>query len=403
MHPSRPQTRLPRRTVLALTGGIVAGLAGCVSAPRTTDDRTRTPEASGGVATDLGGGIDLPVDESELRRGASRDAIPAVVDPAFGKDWSDVSVEVPWREFVGETSRTRTIEPRLGDDDHVIGVIRDGEARAYPFRVLNWHEIVNDTFDEPVLVSYCPLCRTAVTTDRRVDGTVTNFGVSGLLYKNALVMYDEVTDSLWSQVLARAIRGPQTGESLALEPTTITTWGEWRDNHPDTVVLRPPPESGTIAPGDGTRNYNVNPYVGYQQSDEAGLDGEFDDDRLHPKTEVLGVSHGDVARAYPAETIAQEDPLEDEVDGLPIVVTMTGDGTPIAWVRAVDVDVLSFAVADRRHLRAGGSTWNRATGLAVDGPHEGTRLTQANAVSALFWFAWLDFYPDTEVYGEANG
>ena len=86
---------------------------------------------------------------------------------------------------------------------------------AYPIRLLNWHEIANDTVGGvPFAATYCPLCRTGIVYDRRLDGKVNEIGVSGLLYKSAMVMYDKNTESLWSQVLGKAIVGPSTGKSL---------------------------------------------------------------------------------------------------------------------------------------------------------------------------------------------
>jgi hypothetical protein len=397
--------RLTRRRALALGAGGVAALAGCLSGSDSDDtagngsengNESATTEAGqdGGVATDPSAGLDLPVDDSELEYGAAEDAIPAIVDPVFESDWSGLSVE-----YVDRFGERQVIEPRLEAEDTVIGVTRDGEARAYPFRVLNWHEIVNDEFAGPLLVTYCPLCRSAVTARRRVDGEATVFGVSGLLYRDALVMYDEATDSLWSQLAARAIQGPMTGESLDLEQTTITTWGAWQADHPETAVLRPPPESDTVSSNSGTRNYNVNPYGGYDESSRTGIGGGFDGDRLHAKAEVIGIANGDVARAYPASTLAEEGVVEDSVGGLPVVVTTTSDGTPVAWVREIDGEVLSFGRADDRHLEGGGSRWKRTTGVAVDGPREGRALAQANAISPLFWFAWLDLHPESDLYG----
>ncbi|ERH11052.1 MAG: hypothetical protein J07HX64_02831 [halophilic archaeon J07HX64] len=400
---------LTRRRLLALgTAGGVA-LAGCLSDSDSDSDNRSRPEPEsepepgnvtatqdGGVATDPAAALDLPVDDSELRRGAGEDSIPAIVDPTFESDWSGLTVE-----YTDSFSGQQTIEPRLEPDDSVIGVTRDGEARAYPFRVLNWHEIVNDDFGGPLLVTYCPLCRSAVTTERRVDGETTVFGVSGLLYRNALVMYDEATDSLWSQLAARAIQGPMTGESLDLERTTITTWEAWQADHPETVVLRPPPDSSTVVGDNATRNYNRNPYDGYGESSRTGLAGDFDGDRLDAKAEVIGIASNGVARAYPATTLETEGIVEDSVGGLPVVVTTTADGTPVAWVREVDGEVLSFS-GDGDHLSAGGSRWRRTTGVAVDGPYGGQQLAQANAISPHFWFAWLDIHPDSGLYA-GNG
>jgi hypothetical protein len=222
--------------------------------------------------------VDLPLDESALDDVLDKNAIPAIAEPAFGPDWSEA-------------------EATLDDDERVIGVTADGSARAYPLSILNWHEIVNDEFGGPLLVTYCPLCGSGVTAERRVNGEVTTFGVSGLLWRSDLVMFDELTESLWSQILGKAVRGPETGTSLTLRPSTLTSWGKWRDSHPETEVLLPPPASGTIT-GAAGRNYERNPYAGYDETNQIGISGETESGgRLHPKTMVIGIASDGVARA----------------------------------------------------------------------------------------------------------
>jgi hypothetical protein len=389
-------TGMRRRTYLSVAAAVAAGMAGCADGLDTggDGDRTTAPAVDGDVAVGPGGDVELPVPESELQRGAAKDAIPAITDPAFGEDWSGITVTA--RTQFGEEE----IEPRLNDDNHVIGVTRAGEARAYPLRILNWHEIVNDTFDGPLLVTYCPLCGSAMTAVRRVRGEETTFGVSGLLFMDDLVMYDETTESLWSQILATAIRGEATGERLELVPSTLTTLAEWREAHPDTKVLLPPPESGTIGSRAGTRNYQRNPYAGYEDNDAVGISGRSaEDDRLHPKAEVIGVATEDAATAYPTDRIVEAGIINDTVGDLPVVVTTTPDDSPVAYVREVGGETVSFSADGDRFIAAADSRWLRATGAAVDGPHEGERLTQANDVSPLFWFSWVDFHPDTDLYG----
>jgi len=403
--------RTRRRSLLSGLGALAAaGAAGCVESLSpggdgggdggddgdsndSADGNTGVSAASGGSVVEGASDVELPVSASQLDRGASKDAIPAIVDPIFSEDWSGFEAEVRNQFGGGET-----IEPRLAEDDLVVGISREGEARAYPLKILNWHEVVNDELGGPLLITYCPLCRSAIVAERRAGGEETRFGVSGLLFRNALVMYDEATESRWSQILSQAIQGELTGDRLEILPSTLTTWGEWQESHPETVVLRPPPDSSTISSGAGTRDYRVNPYAGYGESEQIGIGGQFDDERLGPKVEVLGVAVDGTARAYTADAIGEAGLIEDTVGGLPIVVTTTPDGTPIAWSRRVDGETLSLSIADERHLAGGDSRWRRGTGIAVDGPYEGQRLTQANSVSALFWFAWLDFYPETELY-----
>ena len=165
---------MDRREYLAALGGVAGGLAGCV-APGTggrdgSADVTPLRPSDGLAVPD-----DLPVPASALERGALRDAIPAIVDPAFGPDWTGVTVDV--HDEFGKREAT----PRLADSDRVVGVERGGERRAYPLRVLAWHEVVNDALDGPLLVTYCPLCGSAIVAKRRVQARPTVFGVSGLL------------------------------------------------------------------------------------------------------------------------------------------------------------------------------------------------------------------------------
>ncbi|MEF8841073.1 MAG: DUF3179 domain-containing (seleno)protein [Haloarculaceae archaeon] len=374
-----------RRFLAALgTGGIFA-TAGCLGGASSRlpfvdreSNSTPSPPREPSVAETYRD-VELPVPESELARGAPKDTIAAITEPAFGPDWSG-------------------IEEHLSDGSLVIGVERDGAARAYPLKLLNWHEVVNDDFGGPLLVSYCPLCASGVVADRTMDGEALTFGVSGLLWRADLVMYDEATGSLWSQLLARAIRGELTGANLALYPSTTTTWGQWREAHPGTEVLLPPPDSNTVR-GRLNLSYHRNPYLGYETSRRIGVGRtEEIDERLHPKTRVIGVAHDGVARAYTLQTLAKEGVVNDTVGGLPVVVSMAST-TMVAYVRRIGGRTLGFDREDDV-LIGGGSRWDIVSGRALDGPFEGRTLEPANVRSPMFWFAWADFYPDSEIYGQ---
>jgi hypothetical protein len=397
-----------RRFIGTVSTGIVLGVAGCVggdsggdsedgttegtelrsgtarAAPTPQTPADPAPNASVATRSAQTGSlrdVDLPLPKSAFNRGAPEDAIPAITSPVFGADWSGV-------------------DATLGDDDRVIGVAVDGNARAYPLPILNWHEVVNDDFGGPLLVTFCPLCGSGVTAERRVDGQETVFGVSGLLWQNDLVMDDELTGSVWSQVLGTAVRGPQTGESLTLRPSTITTWSEWHTAHPETGVLLPPPESGTIVDA-RPRNYDSNPYSGYENNRQVGVRGREGYDRLHPKTQVIGIATDDAARAYPLTAVEDAGGIvTDTVGDRPVVVAIA-DESLVAYDRRVDGQTLEF---DRNGdvLTAGGSRWNPVSGRAMSGPHEGTTLARANDRSQMFWFAWLDFFPETDLYGQSE-
>jgi len=148
--------------------------------------------------------------------GPPRDGIPAIDQPRFV-----------------DAGRAR-----LADADRILGIARNGIARAYPVRILNWHEIVNDRLgDEPIAVTYCPLCGTGIAFDARVGEQVARFGVSGLLFNSDVLLYDQRTESLWSQIMAKAIAWPLKGTTLTSVPIAHASWAAWRTRHPRTEVL----------------------------------------------------------------------------------------------------------------------------------------------------------------------
>ncbi|KTG30724.1 DUF3179 domain-containing protein [Haloferax profundi] len=393
---------MDRRAFLALaaTGGV--SLAGCgISVGRETraagssDEPAATATSSTTAENDaprpLPVTITLPVPESELRQSVARDAIPAITAPTFAPDWEDVEVELD----------SGTYRPQLGHDDLVVGVERDGVARAYPLRVLSWHEVVNDRFDDhPVVVTYCPLCRSGMVATRRVGDDETTFGVSGYLWNENLVMYDTTTESLWGQLLATAIRGPAVETRLELLPSTVTSWGEWREAVPETEVLLPPPFSDTVV-GEVRFNYGFDLYDQWARVWDAYPDmspGDVGGDtRLSSRELVIGVRGGDVARAYAETRVRWAGVVADTVGDVPVVVTTAPGYTLVAYDRRVGEETLQFERVDDE-LVGGGSRWNIHTGSAVDGPHEGTHLYRANEYAPMLWFAWLAFNPDTEVW-----
>lgn len=403
---------MERRRYLGLLAATTAGLAGCGGAVQRRDGRSdtaATPVSTGaetpvppGPAADA---VELPVPKDQLQIAGFKDTIPAITGPAFAPDWGDVELRVEQSRISPDFDFE--FHPRLSPDAPVIGVHRRDAARAYPLAVLDWFEVVNDEFPtddaagESLLITYCPLCRTGLVAERTVRGVSTTFGVSGLLYRDNLVLYDTATGSLWSQVLARAIRGSMTGTRLSLVSSTLTSWGEWRRQHPDTVVLLPPPLSGTVA-GRVVRDVTKSPYGGYENATRLGVGpGRLADDRLHPKALVVGVRSDDVARAYPLEAVREAGVVNDRVGTRPVVVAAAG-GTLAAYDRRVGGEVRTFRSAGPDHVTAAGSRWAIATGRAVDGPHRGRELTAATSSSAMYWFAWVQFNPDTEIWPPAG-
>ncbi len=186
--------------------------------------------------------------------GMPKDGLRALVRPAAVTPAAlEASAEKRYRKF-------------LVGSDRVVGVAIGGEARAYPLRVLNWHEVANDELGgRPIAVTYSPLCDSVVVFDRVVDGEVLEFGVSGLLLNSNLVMYDRryggVGESLWSQLGARAVAGPggRAGKRLRVLPSLLVRWEDWRRRFPQTSVV-----TGVAALADA---YKRDPYASYFGSD----------------------------------------------------------------------------------------------------------------------------------------
>ena len=302
----------------------------------------------------------------------------------------------------------------LSDQDPGMLVRIEDDARFYPLRVLTRHEIVNDRFgDRPVLVTYCPLCNTAVAFDPVLwDGTYLRFGVSGLLRNSDLVMWDLETTSLWQQVTGDAIVGSYVGESgLAYLPSAIVAFSEFADAHPAGCVLGPQQEFGIT--------YGVNPYSGYSSSSRPFLfNGELDD-RLPALSRVVGVTINNEYKAYSFDDLATLRVINDKVDEVPIAVMWgaahTADalddpiipngrpiGTGVALVAVSSQGPLTFVSTDGDLFedQETNSTWN-LLGQAIDGPLAGTQLKFAPHKNE-FWFAWYAFFGATGELWEAS-
>lgn len=288
------------------------------------------------ASADMKNGFDLsgalvPVDEI-FHGGPPKDGIPAIDHPKF----------------------TKAKEARfLRNGDRVLGVQRNGVAKAYPVAILNWHEIVNDELaGDPVTVTYCPLCGSGVAYRAEVDGKRLSFGVSGLLYNSDLLLYDRQSSSLWPQILAKAISGPLKGQRLEIIPLADTTWGDWRIRYPHTLLLST--DTGY------RRDYARNPYAGYEERRELMFPMRFRTIGYHPKERVIGVELDGHFKAYPFVELAKTSgEVADTLAGHRLVIRF-------------DEVHQSGAVFDKN----------------------GGELPSITA----FWFAWYAFHPDTEVF-----
>nr|WP_268812809.1 DUF3179 domain-containing protein [Haloarcula mannanilytica] len=292
------------------------------------------------------------LEESIVSGGVPKDGIPAIDDPTF----ADTPPE--------------TLDP----DDPVFGVVRDGEAKAYPQYILVHHEIVNDTIaGDSVAITYCPLTGTAQGFERGP----TEFGVSGRLVNSNLTMYDRGTDSWWPQMLATAIKGPLTGESLQEFRVIWTTWKRWSSAFPETAVLTE--DTGF------SRRYGVDPYGqynetrGYYSSTRTLFEPLQSDGRAHPKAVVIGSRTAVGAIAFDKETLLRQRVLTGRIEDTPYVaVADTALETGYVYANPGSVTV---EATDGGYVIDG--TTHDADSLPLD---------RSLAFDAM-WFAWAGFYP----------
>jgi uncharacterized protein DUF3179 len=287
-------------------------------------------------------GFDLSaalIPTEEVHRGAaSRNTIRPIDTPQF----------MPAREV-----------DNLREEELVVGVNIGGEARAYPLRVLDRHEVVNEEIGGlKIVVTYCPLCASAMVFDRRIGEQSFTFGISGLLYNSDVLMFDRETESLWSQLGMKSVAGPSAGETFTLVPSTLVAWATWQGMHPDTQVLI----------GDARRqlDYEVDPYEEYRLSDSAMYPFNAHRDDLPEKTLVYGILMNGQAKAYPESALADlgAAPVEDAIG--PHEIELTCDE--------------AAKILHAKDLKTG----------------------EVIPVVRAYWFAWQAFHPDTELYRKGD-
>ncbi len=278
----------------------------------------------------------------------------------------------------------------MSNSDIVIGLEIDGETKAYPLFIMVWHEIVNDNVGGiPVSVTYCPLCFTNQVFERIINGQEVEFGTSGKLYNSNLVMYDRLTDSYWSQALGVAITGELSGYELKRIPFDVISWGDWKSQHPETLVLTT--ETGHL------RAYGSDPYGNYYTDPRIIFPVDNKDERMHPKEIILGFKEADVFKAFKQTDVEGSTIINDEVNGKPVVLMSLFSGNARAYERTVDEKILTFDFVDDSIVDLQtNSEWNY-DGVAISGQLEGTNLIRL-PFDPGFWFEWVAFHPDTEVY-----
>ncbi|MFP9192082.1 DUF3179 domain-containing (seleno)protein [Natronosalvus vescus] len=334
-----------------------------------------------------------------VRQVIPRDAIPAIDDPVFG--------------------RTHAGEPT---DEVIVVDPADAPARAYPVRILDYHEVVNDEYEDgPVAVTWCPLCASAVVYDAVVDGTPLTFGVSGKLADDDLVVYDRQTDSEWKQSSGHCIDGPLEGSRLRPRTATMTTVATFTDRYPDGRILQPVPDAESEAASDDDDpapvDYSERPYAGYFSSDAVGLAGHrggendrtWERDDLDPKAIVLGIEREGEACGVPRPWVRDHGgTVTTTVGETPVLVVASDLGlhafelphpnpgsdstvdADLEWSLETATDTGTSDDSENDPVLIGdGTTWDLVTGRGADGRH-----LEALPVKRLFAFAWADDHGD---------
>ena len=376
---------------------------GLINQPSGRDDQlTSSSVGDGGVGLPTGPSAledphaseypDPLVDPNEIISGGPPpDGIPPIDEPVFHAVSENLGL--------------------LPDGEPVIALEIDGDARAYPVRVMVWHEIVNDTVGGiPVSVTYCPLCNSAVTYARTIEGVETTFGTSGMLYASALVMYDRATESLWTHYNGEAVVGLLAGSRLDAYPSPLLSWADFRDSYPNGLVL-------DWARTGFTRSYGTNPYVGYDDEENTpflfrgALDG-----RNAAMKRVVGIEVDGESVAVTLDLVRGDgtgpSTTTVRVAGRDLVVLWTpgqssaldtseiGAGYDVGSVGVFESMVGGRATtfAPRGQLfedEATGSSWT-ITGAAIDGLMAGQQLIRVAHLDT-FWFAWSTYQPGTRL------
>ncbi len=273
----------------------------------------------------------IPSDQI-MSGGPGRDGIPSLDNPTF----------------VNASSATS-----LSPKDRVLGIEINGVARAYPIRILNYHEIVNDIVGgEAIVITYCPLCGSGMAFKAEINGKGLEFGVSGLLYNSDVLLYDRQSGSLWSQILRTAVTGSMKGTRLNAVPLSHTTWRDWQTRHPQTEVLST--DTGY------RRNYRANPYPNYGRSGKLYFPVSEESRLYKRKSMIMGLEVDGQFKAYPFEELENgSTPFTDEFNG------------------------------ERFEVRYDHT--NQTAQIFTDGGDEVPTLIA-------FWFAWYAFHPEGEVY-----
>ncbi len=275
----------------------------------------------------------------------------------------------------------------LTDKELVFGISINGDTRAYPYRFMDWHEMLNDKIGGvSVSLAYCTLCGSGILykTDLNKNEEPIIFGSSGFLYRSNKLMYDQKTHSLWNQFNGKPVVGSLVKSDIELEvlPVVTTTWGQWLAQHPNTKVMSP--ETGF------TRDYTPGaPYGAYFFSDELMFPASVNDKTLKQKDKVFGLRISGSNKAWPLALFNQQTVINDQVGIIPVV--LIGDAKN-QTVRAYRSEGLQFNLTENGQLISDKQVWQQSENELI-GPNN-KKLSRLPGHIA-YWFAWSGYFPET--------
>lgn len=267
----------------------------------------------------------------------------------------------------------------LRDDDLVFGVSINGDTRAYPLRIMGWHEMFNEVIGGvPVALAYCTLCGSGILFETQVAGRAKPFvfGSSGFLYRSNKLMFDRETHSLWNQFTGKPVIGPLSSQQITLKqrPVVITSWKDWRAQNPDTRAL-------SLDTGH-RRDYSSGAvYNAYFSSPDLMFPTLVDERQHKQKSYVFGIRSFGGAKAWPLRAFRRKPVINDALNGENLV--LIGDAKTRS-VRAYERGDLSFKMRNGFLTGSDGKIWKSTEDALVS---EGRSLPRV-AGHIAYWFAW---------------
>lgn len=277
----------------------------------------------------------------------------------------------------------------IADDIYGIDLEVNGQHWYFPYQIMNWHEIVNGTFDgKELAVTYCPLCGSPVVYERSVNGQAVTFGTSGMVYNNTTLMYDSSSDSLWLQATGDAVKGDLVGSTLTAYPSTVMKWGDWKKLYPDSQVLST--ETGYV------RDYTRHPYGSYDSYAGSYFPLNYTDATLSTKWVVTWVGDDAASTSFSRDVLKGRGTQQTTLGELPLAAFYDFDlQTTRVFDARVDGQTLTFSYDwNEKEIRDAetGSVWN-AEGEAISGKMRGKALTRQIANDA-YWFCYIALHPN---------